>query len=206
MILDEARQGHPYITLKMQSADMGLIFEILSPKEISREQPIIVYVTFPGVRSKETFVVAWERAPGDDCFRANERILFLDNLNQIIDDIKQKTNRKIHIALIGHSLGGAYAQLGFHALQRVIVHNQVGNHCQNPALNVDNIASLTLGVWNAAGVVAEVANNSLVLAESLAKMGVKQRALYGLVEGDTLQTLGQGIVLCGVSPAMPAVI
>jgi hypothetical protein len=31
-------------------------------------------------------------------------------------------------------------------------------------------------------------------------MNVKQRAFYGLVEGDTLQTLGQGIVLSGVDP------
>ena len=219
-IWDETGHSQRYITQKTVSSDKGMVFEILQPCEVTPDNPPVVYITFVGAHSKETFLAAWQPSPGEETFRHHEEAVFLKHMNSVVELLKQRTQQKIDIVLIGHSLGGAYAQLGFHALQcAVMTHQceraddservvfplgQAYSRASIQSLSADNIASLTLGVWNAGGVIKPVADSSLLLAQSLAKLGVHQRAYYGLVEGDTLQTLGQGMILCGVEPPYAA--
>lgn len=219
----------PYVAEKHISPDKGLVFEVLIPVHVTPDEPVVVYLTFTGTHSKETFLADWERAPGEECFRKSEQYLIWKHLNDAIGALSQKVSRKIDLVFIGHSLGGVFAQLAFHSVQRAIMMNQqevspdhewlqaeidfreaLKSHYLDvyqefsynlrKHISLEHIRSLTLGAWNSAGVVVPVEENSLVLAKKLTALGVSQRAFYGLIEGDLFQILGQATVLNEVPP------
>lgn len=66
-------------------------------------------------------------------------------------------------------------------------------------LNNAHIGSLTLGVWNSAGVLKAIENSSNQLAGLITQSGIKQRALFGMVGGDSIQKTGEGSILSNVS-------
>jgi len=67
-------------------------------------------------------------------------------------------------------------------------------------LRSENIASLSIGTWNSAGVLKAVETNSNTLAGYISKAGINLKGLFGMVGGDAVQTTGQGNILSNVAP------
>jgi hypothetical protein len=65
-------------------------------------------------------------------------------------------------------------------------------------LTPNHIKSMTLGVWNSAGVLNAISKSSNALAPIISDAGIKQKALFGMVAGDAVQTTGQGTILSNV--------
>lgn len=72
-------------------------------------------------------------------------------------------------------------------------------------LTAEHVQSITLGVWNSAGVLKAIENNSNQLASMVNKAGIQQRALFGMVGGDAVQTTGEGSVLTNIGSEVAAV-
>lgn len=77
-------------------------------------------------------------------------------------------------------------------------HNDIPYNKRN-ALTPEIIGSLTVGTWNAAGVVKPVEKSSNRLASILSQAGVKVRGLFGMVGGDAVQRTSQGTILSNVA-------
>jgi hypothetical protein len=72
-------------------------------------------------------------------------------------------------------------------------------------LTAEHVQSITLGVWNSAGVLKAIENNSNQLASMVNNAGIQQRALFGMVGGDAVQTTGEGSVLTNIGSEVAAV-
>lgn len=223
-----------YEVIKIKTDSTGLVGEVLFPVNPNANQNI--YINWTGTHSLGTVLADLETAPGEESYR-NEEMQILSQINEIVANFKNKTDKKANIVLSGHSLGGALSQLNFHTLQRAIATNSYEANMQSgddfhvepwikaeqqyrtamnttvPHVKKDmplnvrshldghSIESLSLGVWNSAGILEAVETSSNQLAKIVADRGVQQRAYFGTVGGDMVQTTGQGNVLSNVESA-----
>jgi hypothetical protein len=217
--------GRPtlYEVIKLNTSSMALVGEILVPMDPKESQKI--FINWTGTHSVCTALADFEKTPGEESYRREEKRI-LQQINDVIKNYYKKTNLKANIVVTGHSLGGSIAQNTWNSIQRMIARHFYEDGLSNkPAyksfyhaiyLDIDTnenqgclklscdqlsehyIESLTLGIWNSSGVLKAVEKNSHQLAQIVYYSGVKQRALFGMVEGDPIQTIGEGTILSNV--------
>lgn len=206
-IREENGDVNQYRVVKATTRHAGLVGEILIPVNPRHDQTNQIYMSFTGTHSAATAVANLQSCAGELAFRDAEMDL-LQQVNDAVGALVQQTGQKVNVVSTGHSLGGALAQLGFHAVERAIYSNlpesnPIAGFAAIPLqardkLTADNIASLTVGAWNATGVLKTVETSSNEMAKPVQRSGVQLRGLFGLVAGDIVQQTGEGSVLTDV--------
>jgi hypothetical protein len=199
----------------------GLIGEVLIPENPNDNT---IYIAWAGTHSVGTVKADAERAAGEQSFRKNEDIIMGQIIHPIADFYQQNPKRKLKIKFVGHSLGGALAQLTFHAFQRALAPHIIDPRVEPDAaafdkdmrtygakllepvtipgyfenLHPDMIASMSVDVANSAGVLLPVAESSNRLSLILSAVGIRQFGHFDMVDGDPVQMTGQSTVLFDV--------
>lgn len=204
--------------IKNKQRDMALKGVIVIPMEDKQQSVTTVYVSWAGTHNSATQNADFERTPGEESYRCGEDQI----LRQIISAIIM-LGKPVRLVICGHSLGGALAQLSFHSMQRVIaaslqeklIHEKVifleeefhkelytlSPHQRDLGdIKIDPkiIRDMSVDVWNSAGVLQPVVNQTNQLCPILVNAGIPQLANFGLVSDDMLQAVGQGYILSNV--------
>ena len=189
-VLEEDGTKGLYKAYRMSNESSSLIGELLVPENIAPGKTNTLHINFAGTHSAATVGADLEASAGSASFAAYEEH-FIQELAYRIRELAPSPPEKLQLVFSGHSLGGAYAQMAFHAVQKALLNN---------ILPLDAVEKMTLGVWSATGIFQSVADESNVFAEQLSKLGVRQRALFALVEGDPVSATGEGSLLSTVNP------
>lgn len=220
--------GVDYHAIPIKTRSTGLVGEILVPADPMANNQICINWT--GTHDLGTVLADLESSPGSDSYRREESAILsqINEAVKTMHAVTGKpvdlmvTGHSLGGALAQqqfHTLQRAIATNIFdHDKSDPTVAKQfleselqyrlaIGKNANGrlPArprshLNSNTVGSITLGAWNAAGVLKAVEDSSNQLAEMVAKAGVKQRAVYGMVGGDSVHHTGQGSVLSNVAP------
>ncbi len=180
---------------------------------------------FKGTDDKHTGKADIEIRAGAESYRRGERQI-LEQGSAVINDCHARLpkGKKFEVEVIGHSLGGALAELCFNTWQRTIAQclaardsslsvqvqklektfineesKLIGDvdhqqYISDITVDSDIISGLSLNVANAAGVSLPVQTFSNELAKILVDNGVKQAANYIKISADPVGASGRGIL------------
>lgn len=180
-------QGLRYRTRKIRTNTNALVGEVFEPEDPNTDNTIVI--NWQGTRNRAQMIAdLFEGCPANISYQENERVI-MRQLLDIIHNAHQRSAAPLKIYLTGHSLGATLAQSTFNSLQKALVSRQ---------LSTTAVASLNLGVLNSPGVAADIEASSNELAQTVDRLGVRQRAVFGYVAGDLIQTSGHGAVLSDV--------
>lgn len=202
--------------IKNGKRDKALKGIILISSCIKEESFPTLYISWAGTHGSASMSADFERNPGEESYRLGEDQI----LKQVISVIEE-IGKPIKIVICGHSLGGALSQLLFHSLQRVLAAQlkeeaekiqtleekfqtelyKLSPHQQDLSeikLDPTMIKEMSADVWNSAGVLLPIVDHSNELSHILVKAGIQQYANFGFVDGDVLQSTGQGSILSKV--------
>ncbi len=229
---DKLIESYKIKEIKVMTADLegklirdeGVMGSILVPDNLETAEEPTVYICFKGTDSTATALADIQIRAGAESYRKSERQI----LEQIITELKSyqaqlPVGKKLKIVLAGHSLGGAYSQLCFTSLQRILAQEIAAsdeelklvldgieqkfieketlltgvNHQKSIGdlvLDKNKIAGLSLCVANPAGVSNSVQDFSNALSSILVENGIYQKGHYLKISGDVVGVTGQGIL------------
>lgn len=219
--------GIAYRTSAIRTRYTGLIGEILVPLVPSPEHAVCI--NWMGTYSAGTALADFESTPGADSYRKDEALILAQINAAVGDyraKTEHKVDLMFTGHSLGGALAQMTIQSVTRSIATNLndTHKEddeitetflrseiqyreaskgkgVGRipRASRTHLNAESVGSITLGVWNSAGVSHAVENNTNQLAGIVSNAGVQINAMFGMVAGDGVQRTGQGSVFSNTS-------